>query len=362
MSDEIQRARALLAVGRAEQAQQELARLLARAPESVEGHCLLARCYEATERYGLMLESADRAVAASPDAEWPHRLRSIALRKLGRVPESVAAARRSVQLGPHLWQPHVNLVEALIGDGSVPALQDAYRSVRQARTLAPEEPEVHIAAGRFYHAISDPATAKRCYQRTLALDPSNGTARNNLAVVELRQGRPTRAGARLQDVLAERPTEPLYQRNAKATAVSWTHRLLELGTVAWIVELLVGVSTPLWTVRLGVAVALVGGYLALAGTQYRRLSPALRRMVRENRFALPLAGVQVATVPAIALGWGSGSYAVRLLLLPLLVISVGVGVGTLIQLRNRIALRILRVWRRWRYRWTVVRPVDRSQG
>src|SRR5205823_1200240 len=121
MSEEIARARALLSVGRGEQAQEELSRLLARAPESVA------------------------------------------------------------------------------------ALRDAYRSVRQARLIAPEEPEVHIAAGRFYHAISDPAAARRCYQRTLALDPHNGTARNNLAVVELRQGRPTRAGERLRDVLAERP-------------------------------------------------------------------------------------------------------------------------------------------------------------
>src|SRR5262249_18375113 len=158
---------------------------------------------------------------------------------------------------------HVNLVEALLADGSVPALRDAYRSVLQARTLAPEEPEVHIAAGRFYHAISDAAAAKRCYQTTLALDPGNGTARNNLALVELRQGRPRRAGERLQGVLADRPTEALYQRNAKATAVSWTHRLLELGTLAVVATIVVTLAAgSAWPVRVGAAVLILGGYVA----------------------------------------------------------------------------------------------------
>jgi tetratricopeptide (TPR) repeat protein len=360
MSDEIQRARALLSVGRAEQAQGELARLLARAPDSVEGLCLLARCHEATDRYREMLAASERAAAAAPDAEWPHRLRSIALRKLDRVPASVAAARRSVQLAPHIWQAHVNLVEALLADGSVEALRDAYRSVLQARRLAPEEPEVHVAGGRFYHAISDPAAARRCYQRTLALDPGNGTARNNLAVVELRQGRPTRAGERLQDVLAERPTEALYQRNARATAVSWTHRLLEFGTLAWLTELILAqLLGPAWGLRLAAAVVIVGSYLTVAGLRYRRLAPPLRRMVRQTRFALPLAAVQVVTVPAIALAWHRGPAIVEDLLTPLLIGSFAVGVGTVIQLRNRIVQRIVRVWRRWRYRWTVVRPVER---
>jgi tetratricopeptide (TPR) repeat protein len=287
-------------------------------------------------------------------------LRSIALRRLGRVAESVATARRAVTLAPHIWQAHVNLVEALLADGSVPALRDAYRSVRRARELAPEEPEVHVAGGRFYHAISDPATARRCYQRTLALDPSNGTARNNLAVVELRQGRPTRAGQRLQDVLAERPTEALYLRNAKATAVSWTHRLLELGTLGWIAELVVvKLARELWWIRIGTAALILGSYLVIAGLRYRRLSPALRRLVRENRFALPLAGIQALTVPAIALSWGSRSVAIQLLLAPLMLVASGIGFGSVLQLRNRIVLRVVRVWRRWRYRWTVVRPVER---
>jgi len=85
MPADIQRARALLEVGRWEQAQQELVGYLATAPQSVEGLCLLARCHQLAGRFHPMLDAAEQAIGAAPDNEWPHRLRSIALGKLGRV-------------------------------------------------------------------------------------------------------------------------------------------------------------------------------------------------------------------------------------------------------------------------------------
>src|SRR5207245_747437 len=80
-------------------------------------------------------------------------------------------------------------------------------------------------------------------------------------------------------------------------------------------------------VRAGAAVLIVVAYLGVAGLRYRRLSPALRRLVREHRYALPLALVQAATVPAIALAWGTGSAVAQFLLTPLLIVSFGVGPG-----------------------------------
>ena len=121
--------------------------------------------------------------------------------------------------------------------------------------------------------------------------------------------------------------------------------------VALVVALAAGQA---WAVRLGAAVLVLGGFLLLAALRYRRLSPALRRLVRQNRFAVPLGAIQVVTVPAIGLAWGS-RYAV--LLNPLLIVACGVGI---IQLRNRVVLRIGRTWRRSRYRWTVTRPVERA--
>jgi tetratricopeptide (TPR) repeat protein len=359
MPADIRRARALLEVGRWEQAQQELAGYLATVPQSVEGLCLLARCQQLAAQFELMLSTAEQAVAAAPDHEWPHRLRSIALGKLGRVGEAVAAGRRAVDLAPGTWQTHVILVDALLAEGSVPALRTAYRAARQARELAPEEPEVHNACGRLYQAISDPVAARRCYGEALRLDPQNSTARNNLAVVELRQGRATLAGERLRDVLAERPTEALYQRNAQATATIWATRVLELATLAWLAALVVALAVRPWPVRLAVCAAIVVGFLAMAAQRYQRLSPALRGMVRANQRSLGLAGIQLAAVLGIGLWWGAAGPG-TLLLLPLLVSSLIVSFVSVALLRNRAYRAVARVVRRWRYRWAVVRPVERG--
>jgi len=356
---DVQRARALLEVGRWEQAQQELARLLADQPDSVDGLCLLARCHQLAGRFPAMLEATEQAVAVAPDNEWPHRLRSIALGKLGRVTESVAAGRRAVDLAPGIWQTHVILVDALLAQGTTEALRLAYRAARHGRELAPEEPEVHNACGRLYQAISDPGAARACYEQALRLDPNNSTARNNLAVVELRQGRATLAGERLRDVLAERPTEALYQRNAKATATIWASRLMEFATLAWVVEVVVALAVPGLPVRLVVGVLLLGGYATVAGLRYRRLSPALRSMVRQNRYVV-LAAVQLVTVVAIGLWWGSAPFVY--VLGPLVAVSFVASFVSVSLLRNRLFRTLQRIWRRWRYRWTVIRPVDRSSN
>jgi tetratricopeptide (TPR) repeat protein len=308
-----------------------------------------------------MLDAAEQAVAAAPDHEWPHRLRSIALGKLHRVAESVEAGRRAVDLSPNIWQTHVILVDALLAQGSVESLRTAYRAARQARDLAPEEPEVHNACGRLYQAISDPAAARACYGRALALDPHNSTARNNLAVVELRQGRATVAGERLRDVLAERPTEALYQRNAKATAAIWASRLMEFGTLAWLAELILAQACgSRWPLRLGLTALLLGTYVGVAALRYRRLSPALRAMVRANRFPVAMSAVQAATVAAIGLSWASNSTVARFILTPLLIVSFIVGLRSGLLLRDRGARAVGRAFRRWRYRWTVIRPVERG--
>ncbi len=360
MPADIRRARALLEVGRWEQAQQELAGYLATAPQSVEGLCLLARCQQLAGQFELMLGTAEQAIGAAPDHEWPHRLRSIALGKLGRVTEAVQAGRRAVDLAPGTWQTHVILVDALLAQGSVESLRTAYRAARHARQLAPDEPEVHNAYGRLYQAISDPVAARRCYGEALRLDPQNSTARNNLAVVELRQGRATLAGERLRDVLAERPTEALYQRNAQATATIWATRVLEFATLAWLAALLVAVTVRPWQVRLTVCAVLLAGFLVVAAQRYQRLSPALRGMVCTNRRMLGLAGIQLATVLAIGLWWGDGRQPGALLLLPLLISSFIVSFVSVALLRNRAYRAVTRIVRRWRYRWAVIRPVERG--
>jgi tetratricopeptide (TPR) repeat protein len=351
---DLQRARALLDVGRHEQARQALGQYLAGAPQSVEALCLLARSHQLARSYPEMLAAADRAVAAAPDGEWPHRLRSIALGKLRRLGPALAAAQRSVELAPHAWQPYVILVDALLATGGPAARRSAYQAAAHAQLLAPGEPEVHNSRGRVFQAISDPRAARRSYHEALRLDPGNPTARNNLAIVELRQGRATAAGARLGAVLAERPTESLYQDNARAAAHSWGLRLMDGASAVWLAVVAVawfGAPPP---VLVGGCLALVGGGAALAGHRYRRLPPALRRLVCRDRWPLAGAAVQAGAALVVAPLWSVAPVPAWVILVPA-VAATGVAMLSVLRLRNRIVRAAAVCWRRWWYRRVVLR-------
>jgi hypothetical protein len=83
-------------------------------------------------------------------------------------------------------------------------------------------------------------------------------------------------------------------------------------------------------------------------------------MVRVNRFPVVMAAVQAGTVAAIGLFWGSHTTVARFLLTPLLIVSFIVGLRSGLLLRDRLVRAVARAWRRWRYRWTVIRPVERG--
>jgi tetratricopeptide (TPR) repeat protein len=351
---DLQRARALVDVGRYEQARVALGEYLASAPQSVEALCLLARSHQLARQYQDMLEAADQAVAAAPTSEWAHRLRSIALGKLRLPIQALDAARRAVELAPYAWQPYVIMVDALLATGGRDARRDAFQAAVHAQRLAPQEPEVHNSRGRVFQAISDPGAARRSYQEALRLDPQNPTARNNLAIVELRQGRTTLAGERLGEVLADRPTESLYQDNARTAARTWCVRLMDAGSAIWLSVLaiaLVGAPLP---VLLGACLALLAGGGTLALRRYRRLPPALRHLVRRDRWPLAGAAVQAAVALNLAAFWDVDSVSDAVLIAPMMV-ATGIAFFTVLRLRNRAIGAIVVFCRRWWYRLVVLR-------
>jgi tetratricopeptide (TPR) repeat protein len=350
---DLQRARALLDVGRFEQARVALGEYLASSPQSVEALCLLARSHQLGRDYDEMLRAADQAVAAAPGSEWAHRLRSIALGKLRLPLQALAAARRAVELAPYAWQPYVIMVDSLLASGGSDARREAYQVALQAQRLAPHEPEVHNSRGRVFQAISDPGAARRSYQEALRLDPQNPTARNNLAIVELRQGRTTLAGERLGEVLADRPTETLYQENARTAARTWGIRLMDGGSAIWLAVLVIALSGATTPVLLAACAALLAGGGTLALRRYRRLPPALRRLVGRDRWPLLGAAVQAAVAVEVATCWRLRG-GLALLSLPLL-IAAGIAFFTVLRLRNRAIGAVVVFCRRWWYRLVVLR-------
>jgi tetratricopeptide (TPR) repeat protein len=351
---DLQRARALLDVGRFEQARHALGQYLAGSPQSLEALCLLARSHQLGRNYQDMLDAADQAVATAPSSEWAHRLRSIALGKLRLPIQALTSARRAVELAPYAWQPYVIMVDALLATGGADARRDAFQAAVHAQRLAPHEPEVHNSRGRVFQAISDPGSARRSYREALRLDPQNPTARNNLAIVELRQGRTTLAGKRLGEVLADRPTESLYQDNARTAARTWGVRLMDAGSAIWLGVFVIGLAGAPPPVLVGACLALLAGGGTLALRRYRRLPPALRRLVRRDRWPLLGAATQATTALVVALLWRVHSAPAAVAIVPALV-AMGIAFFTVLRVRNRAIGAVVVFCRRWWYRLVVLR-------
>ena len=84
-----------------------------------------------------------------------------------------------------MWQAHHVLASALTKGEPLSALQVAGRGL----TLAPSEPSMHLVHGLAAMEAKMTGLARASFLKTLELDPDNASARNNLAVLDLRQNR-----------------------------------------------------------------------------------------------------------------------------------------------------------------------------
>lgn len=184
---DVERARALCSLARYDDAAQLLQRVVALEPQNARAWCLLAQAQLGRHEYEDALRVAGTALSLVPEDEWPHRLRSIALGKLGRREESIAAARTATRVAPHTWQAFVQLTQALLGDKS--AHDDAFASAEQAVALAPHEAQSHIVLGMAARASKRHEEAEAAFRAALAIDPEHSVAHNELARLHLRKTR-----------------------------------------------------------------------------------------------------------------------------------------------------------------------------
>jgi tetratricopeptide (TPR) repeat protein len=281
IENDLRRADALIDVNRPQDALRIVSAVIATAPDTFKAYCLAARCHSMAGDHAMMLAAADRAVFHGPNNEWGHRLRSMALRGLGRYEEAVAAATTAVRIAPQVWQPYINLTEALLKFSDPHRRKLAYDAANRAVAIAPNTPSTHVTLGRVYASIGERDAALGCYERALALNPADPTAHTNLAILDLNRGRLRRAGHNLRTVAASNPGVDTYANNVGVAADHWYARTLDIGAVVCLLQLLAQFFVP---VPLGgfVALGFVALYLITSATMYARLPKPLRILVRRN--------------------------------------------------------------------------------
>jgi hypothetical protein len=129
---------------------------------------------------------------------------------------------------------------------------------------------------------------------------------------------------------------------------------MDAGSAVFLAVMVVALAGGDRAVLIGVCLALLAGGGVLAYRRYRRLPPALRHLVRRDRWLLLGAAVQAAVAVAVALLWRVPGASAAVLVLPILV-AAGIAFFTVLRARNRMITGIVVFCRRWWYRLVVLR-------
>jgi len=163
------------------------------------------------------LSYADRAIAVNPEIEWPHRLRSISLRKRGDKRGSLAAALRAAAIDPEEPRVHHELAMVYLAYGK---MRKAFQEAERMREIAPEMDLTWEALARLSYHRKRWRDVERYSRKALELDPESYAAMNFLGLSLSRQNRNREAVDYLDRAAKLNPSDTPARHNLKE-AVSW---------------------------------------------------------------------------------------------------------------------------------------------
>ncbi len=297
----VERAAILTDLKRPAEAIRLLQRAVAAEPDGVSAWCELARAELAYDRPFDALHAANVAVGKDPAHEWPHRLASLALSRIGRHAEAVRAAREAVRLEPFAWQTYARLADAL-HDHPEPLwirgqrANEAWAAALRAVELAPLEADAHCTLGHLLVKSGTREQAEAAFKEALRLDPHNAAALNGLGMAGMSSG-PVAATADFAAALAADPDNPAARINISAVVWNVTR------AACWVLFVLTFVYAPALLLiapfRLIVA-GVVMAALALLAVRARRRVPRrmqayLWRLPRRNFYLVVTLALAAAT-------------------------------------------------------------------
>jgi Flp pilus assembly protein TadD, contains TPR repeats len=325
----LQRGEALCDLGRFADAERLLEGAVGRQPQDPDAWCLLAYAQIGNTNFDAALRSAQTAASLAPDAEWPHRLRSIVLANMSQTRLAVEAAETAVRLAPYTWQTHHCLAQALISTHH--RAPEAIDAARRAVALAPHEAEAHFSLGAATAADGQRERAQDAFRTALTLDPQHSAAHNELARLELNRRLPTgpkrlaTAASGFATSLRADPTASTARQNLDLVLRSFLSRLAYLIFVAAYLLLRLHLDSGLLEHSLPLLLLCIPAYVAARFVWH--LPPPLRAhllaLITGRKFAFATATLAFAVTCLVVSSAASGS--VRQTLSVVAVVSALIG-------------------------------------
>lgn len=251
------RAQTLLDLGRPAEAEAAARQAVAAEPGSAAALRVLALALSEQHRTHEAWEVARAAVQLEPDNSRGLIILAEAYHEAGDRRQALAAADAAVRCAPHHWATYYTRGHVRL-DGTKRAAQEALTDLLQARQLAPHLGSTHNVLGMCYDDLGRRREAQAAYEEALRLDPTDATAMNNLAALELNRGRVGRASQHLTSGLLHAPQTEMLHRNFDVVLLQLLRRLWWLVVVIALGEsVLLGSQAP-WAARAGVGVAAIG--------------------------------------------------------------------------------------------------------
>lgn len=165
----LQRADALLDLGRVAAALEQAELAISKEPERAEGYLEAGRALLRLDRATEAEVQVRAGLARDPEIAWAHSLLSAVLCRLDRPQEGLVAVREALKRAPDVGVFRVRLAHNLLQLGDLPAARTA---ARQATLHDPSESWSHLCLARM--SLARPAElgqARRAIDQACALDP-----------------------------------------------------------------------------------------------------------------------------------------------------------------------------------------------
>jgi len=287
----IDRAQALIDLGKWQEALKPLRQALVIDPENVDAHCRISFALLQLGDFEQALSYADRVVQNEPMNEWGHRLRGRALLRLGRKPEALASAEEAVRLAPRWPDGFYALAEAQIANQRP---GEARQSALQAREIAPESPESHVVLAMVAMERESWREAEGHLRKALSRHPTSYAVLNDIGVCLLHQKREREAIEMFRQAARANPAAEIARSNLKKSVVKYfpvpvvilTMVLLQL-TISDIARgrfwLSIISACLLLSATISILEISLSPYPGLSGLKLMRLSPDVRNFIRAER-------------------------------------------------------------------------------